>query len=61
MITMNPITTPGKASGKVSMATSTGLPGTGWRCRKVPATPAIASVTSVTDADSSTVDSRLCR
>ncbi|MNR18782.1 hypothetical protein D3C85_1355290 [compost metagenome] len=61
MMTMKPITTPGKASGKVRMATSTGLPGTAWRCRKVPAMPAITSVASVTAAESATVTIRLCR
>ena len=38
---MKPTTTPGNASGKVSIATSTARPGNAWRCRNSPAMVAI--------------------
>ena len=49
---MNPTTTPGNASGKVSMDTSRLLPGKSLRVRNTPVTPEMASVTRVTPAES---------
>ncbi len=48
---MKPITTPGKASGKVSIATSTARPGKRLRARKSAAAVPRTSVAAVTDAD----------
>lgn len=58
---MKPTTTPGNASGKVSMAVISRLPGTAWRTRNSPATLDSTSVASVTAADSTTVETRLPR
>ena len=58
---MKPMTTPGKASGKVSIDTSSALPGNLWRCRNTPEMPLIASVAAVVAAATASVDSRLSR
>ena len=52
---MKPTTTPGKASGKVSIATSTARPGKRCRCRNIPAMVAITSVATVVAAANRTV------
>ena len=52
---MKPTTTPGKASGKVSIAIRTLRPGKRCRCRNMPAMVATISVTTVVAAASSTV------
>src|SRR6516225_2327214 len=58
---MKPTTTPGKASGKVSIAVSTARPGKRWRCRNKPAMAAITIVAAVVAAASSTVLIRVAR
>jgi hypothetical protein len=52
---MNPTTTPGNASGNVSMATSSAWPGNRLRCRNSPAIVAMRSVAAVVAAASTTV------
>ena len=59
MMTMKPTTTPGKASGKVSIAISRLRPRNVLRSRNTPAMVATASVSSVTPAASRSVESRL--
>ena len=58
---MKPTTTPGNASGKVSIAISTARPGKRWRCRNMPAIVAMTSVATVVAAASSTVLIRVAR
>src|SRR5450830_519818 len=48
MMTMKPTTTPGNASGNVSIASSSGLPGKRLRCKNKPTKDEIASVATVT-------------
>ena len=52
---MKPTTTPGNASGNVSIATSSEWPGNRFRCRNNPAIVAMMSVTAVVAAASTTV------
>ncbi len=54
---MKPITTPGKASGRVSMATRAALPGNLLRWRNTPARPLTINVTTVVAAASASVAS----
>ena len=58
---MKPTTTPGNASGKVSIAIRTARPGKRCRCRNIPAIVATISVTMVVAAASSTVLIRVAR
>src|SRR5476649_2142318 len=61
MITMNPTTTPGNASGNVSSATSNRLAGNSRRARNKPAIVDNPSVAAVTASDNAIVASKLCR
>jgi hypothetical protein len=61
MITMNPMTTPGKASGKVSIAVNRARPRNRLRLRNTPATPETIRVATVVAPASSTVAIRLRR
>ena len=56
---MKPTTTPGKASGKVSIAVRKVRPGKRLRERNRPAMPEITSVATVTAPESTSVETRL--
>jgi hypothetical protein len=61
MMIMKPMTTPGKASGKVRTAISVSRPGKRLRTRNSPLVTEIARVTAVASAASATVITRLAR
>ena len=58
---INPTTTPGKASGKVSIATSKVWPGNRRRCRNNPLMVAITKVAIVVAAASDMVLNKVAR
>ena len=58
---MKPTTTPGNASGKVSVASKKRRPKKRFLCKNIPLMPAITMVASVTVAESTTVETRLLK
>ena len=58
---MKPTTTPGKASGKVSVAKRKLRPKKRLRCRNMPAMTEMTMVASVTVAESKMVETRLLK